>query len=175
MQSNFIKLQNWCFSNPTSYSAIIFLNSPNFKTIAIELEASYGLTSFMILNDRGKDLTVLEKFKALLIEFAYDALRSSSSAQSILISQLHRAFGDLYKILDICIYVNLFSNKPGAADSAIIRLLSCYIRIDQEADKTSIWQGAEESYQEFFRKKLAETPITKVSHFCMTRHVMCLG
>jgi len=77
-------------------AALRFLRSEKFKTSAIELEREYGLTSFLTLNDRGRPLTVLEKLKSLLLQFASDA------KDIALIRRLHTAFGKLYQVLDEC-------------------------------------------------------------------------
>jgi hypothetical protein len=145
MLENFRQMKKW-----STCPEINFLASPNFKTTAIELDPAYGLTSFMTLNDRGKDLTILEKFKSLLLQFVYDANQLSIPGASGLIMRLHGVFGHLYQTLNLCLHVKLFPKKSG--DASLVRLLSCYIRLDSE--KAAIWQSAEEAYSSFFRAKL---------------------
>ncbi len=96
-----------------------FLRSERFKTNTIELEPEYGLTSFLTLNDRGRPLTVLEKLKSLLMQFAFDANSPT------LVRRLHAVFGRLYQVLDDCQHVGLMSEKNG--DDDMVRLLSCYL------------------------------------------------
>ncbi len=93
MLENVDAMKNWASSH---LAELQFLASPDFKTSAIELEPRYGLTSFLTLNDRGKQLTVLEKLKSLLLQFSSDAHDVG------LIHDLHAAFGSLYQILAGC-------------------------------------------------------------------------
>jgi hypothetical protein len=121
-----------------------FLRSEKFKTSVIELEAEYGLTSFLTLNDRGRPLTVLEKLKSLLLQFASDAPAPD------LVHRLHATFGKLYRVLDDCQHVKMMDEDNG--DDEMVRLLSCYLRI--ESDSSAIQQGANAAYQDFFREHL---------------------
>jgi hypothetical protein len=129
MLDNVVQMHKWATVHPTELK---FLSSSNFKASAIELEEGYGLISFLTLNDRGKPLTVLEKLKSLLLQFASDAHNIS------LIRDLHGAFGDLY--------------QGDAGDSEMVRLLSCYLRLSK--DRAAIWDSAEVAYDRFFRAQL---------------------
>ena len=156
MLANVNRMQSWGRSQPT---ALQFLSSAYFKTSAIELEEGYGLISFLTLNDRGKALTVLEKLKSLLLQFASDAGEIS------LIRRLHIAFGELYRVLDACQHTDLFSDENG--DHDIVRLLSCYLRLDK--DSKAIWQSAEVAYADFFRAQLLDNeanPPTIILEWC---------
>ncbi|MDM8516830.1 DUF262 domain-containing protein [Desulfobacterales bacterium HSG16] len=155
---NVKEMKAWADSH---LKALNFLKSDNFKTSAIELEANYGLTSFMTLNDRGKPLSVLEKLKALMLQFVYDASQEDPSVPGSkdLIVRLHSVFGKIYEVINECQHTKLFSKKNG--DNKMVRLLSCYVRLT--SDSKAIWQGAEEAYDSFFRhelfdKKLADVP-----------------
>src|SRR5207249_2778848 len=46
-----------------------FLRSRDLKCLLVELDANFGLQAFQTLNDRGKDLTILEKLKSLWMEY----------------------------------------------------------------------------------------------------------
>jgi hypothetical protein len=135
---------------------IDFLISLNFRTSAIVLDVDYGLTAFMSLNDRGKPLTVLEKLKALLLQFVYEAHRAQIFGAQPLINVLHSTFGDLYRVVDRCLHVELF----GEGDYEAVRLISCYIRLDSDA--AAIWQGADQAYESFFRNGLWEAKIAAI-------------
>jgi hypothetical protein len=159
MQNNFKMMQDWATDEP---QALSFLKNKNFKTSAIELDAGYGLTSFMTLNDRGKPLTVLEKLKSLLLQFAFDA------QDHRLIAKLHTVFGTLYRILDDCLHSNLFKEK--SSDDEMVKLLSCYLRLDN--DCAAIEQGADVAYENFFRHTLLETDQANISAIIQ---VWCTG
>lgn len=150
MQNNFQMMQEWATKEP---QALGFLKNKNFKTSAIELDAGYGLTSFMTLNDRGKPLTVLEKLKSLLLQFAFD------DHNHTLIANLHTVFGTLYKILDDCLHSGLFTEMN--ADAEMVKLLSCYLRLNN--DREAIEQSADLAYEKFFRDKLLNTNQAGVS------------
>ena len=145
MLANTERILAWAVQHPES---LRFLRSEKFKTSAIELEPEYGLTSFLTLNDRGRPLTVLEKLKSLLLQFASDARALT------LIRRLHTAFGKLYRVLDDCQHVGLMSEENG--DDEMVRLLSCYLRLAN--DSAAIYQGADAAYQEFFRDHLLHHP-----------------
>jgi hypothetical protein len=53
---------------PMGSSEYAFLTSSNCQLLKVPLHSQAKLASFMTLNDRGKDLTVLEKSKSLLME-----------------------------------------------------------------------------------------------------------
>lgn len=53
---------------PMGSSEYAFLTSSNCQLLRVVLHPQAKLASFMTLNDRGKDLTVLEKSKSLLME-----------------------------------------------------------------------------------------------------------
>ena len=95
--------------------ALRFLRSEKFKTSAIELERDYGLTSFLTLNDRGRPLTVLEKLKSLLLQFA------SGANDTALICRLHTAFGKLYQVLDECQHIKLISEEKSATRRLVLK------------------------------------------------------
>jgi len=142
-----------------------FLRSEKFKTSAIELEADYGLTSFLTLNDRGRPLTVLEKLKSLLLQFASDARALASDQAATLIHRLHIVFGKLYQVLDDCQHVGLMPKKNG--DDEMVRLLSCYLHLAN--DSSAIYKGADAAYQEFFRDYLMKRPsevLSVVNNWC---------
>lgn len=143
MRANTQTMLDWA---AVHHEPLRFLRSENFKTSLIELERGYGLTSFQTLNDRGRSLTVLEKLKSLLLQFASDAGALS------LIRRLHMSFGRLYRVLDDCQHLNLMSEEKG--DDEIVQLLSCYLRIDN--DSGAIEESAETAYQEFFRDHLLQ-------------------
>jgi hypothetical protein len=124
----------------------------------VRLDPDHGLTAFMTLNDRGKDLTILEKLKALLLQFVYDAYRAKVDNAAPLIARLHTVFGQFYAVVDRCIHVNLFSNTK--ADDDAVKLISCYIRLDRDA--IAIWQGPDQAYEEYFRHKLLNVPVGKI-------------
>lgn len=145
MLSNAKLMMNWGKSN---VNALKFFSSQKFKTSVIQLEAEFGLTSFMTLNDRGKKLTNLEKLKSLLLQYAVDINNIS------LIRQLHTEFGELYKTLDLCVYCHLFDDGEDG-DDQLVRLLSCYLRM--ATDRDAIWQSSEAAYDNFFRAKLQNT------------------
>jgi hypothetical protein len=56
----------------------------------------------------------------------------------------------LYLVLDNCQHSDLFTEENG--DDEIVRLLSCYLRLDKDGD--AIWQAAETAYEKFFRDGL---------------------
>ncbi|KAB2933760.1 MAG: DUF262 domain-containing protein [Candidatus Contendobacter sp.] len=142
MLDNAKRMMDWGHKN---LKALGFLNSQDFKISIIQLDAHFGLTSFMTLNDRGKSLTNLEKLKSLLLQYAVDV------SNIPLTRQLHTEFGKLYKTLDSCVFCNLFNNgKDG--DDQLVRLLSCYLRM--ATDRDAIWQSAEAAYDNFFRAEL---------------------
>ena len=142
MLSNAKLMMNWGKSN---VNALKFFSSQKFKTSVIQLEAEFGLTSFMTLNDRGKKLTNLEKLKSLLLQYAVNV------NNILLTRQLHTEFGELYKTLDLCVHCHLFDDGEDG-DDQLVRLLSCYLRMANDRD--AIWQSSEAAYDNYFRAKL---------------------
>lgn len=58
---------------PASGAEYQFLTGPDCRTLLIELPVGPRISSFMTLNDRGKDLSLFEKSKALFMGFDVDA------------------------------------------------------------------------------------------------------
>lgn len=144
MLNNAKHMTQWGQNNK---NALNFISSQQFKTSIIQLDAHFGLTSFMTLNDQGKQLTNLEKLKSLLLQYTVDV------KDNALTRQLHTEFGKLYKVLDLCVFCGLFDdNKDG--DDQLVRLLSCYLRIAN--DSQGIWEGPQAAYDNFFRKELQD-------------------
>jgi len=121
-----------------------FLKSSALKSLLIELEPNYGLTSFQTLNDRGKGLTALEKFKSLLLE--YDLNENGGK----LAHSLHIVFSSLYQTLDEGIHSGLFP-KGEAGDNRLMQYIFVYVRISKSPD--NYWQSGEGVYTEL-RKEL---------------------
>lgn len=126
---------------------INFIAAPNFRTMIIALQPYYGLLSFMTLNDRGRQLTVLEKFKAFLLQHAYDAAQSGATN---LTARILSVFSDMYAAQDCCVRTKLFTERQ--EDDQLMRLISCYIRLDHDAD--AILQGSDAAYEKYFRPKV---------------------
>lgn len=143
MRCNAERIRIWADRNR---EALAFFKSPAFKTSVILLDPRYGLTSFMTLNDRGKPLTVLEKFKPLLMQFAFDAKDHK------LIQRLHSVFGELYSALNASTSGLFLEGSDG--DAQLMQLISCYLRM--ASDGKSLWQSGETAYAEYFRAKLLE-------------------
>ena len=137
-------------TGPASLSKMDFLNSPKFCTALVVLDEIFALSSFMTLNDRGKDLTVLERFKALMLGHDINRISDSSLAHDI-----HVAFGKLYQVLDDCVNVGLFP-KGSAGDDRMMQLISVYIRAGYHTK--SQWQDGQGAYTTFFHKALNEAP-----------------
>ena len=133
-------IEGWEISNRLG----AFIRAINLKSIVITLEPEYGLTSFLTLNDRGKPLTVLEKFKALLLES--DLYENGSK----LAHTIHNTFGDLYLLLDQSADSGLFPEGE-KGDEALVQCLSTYIRIGEDVNAPD--QSAETAYQ-YFRTQL---------------------
>ena len=135
-----------------------FLTNENFRVLRVLLNSDDGLNAFMTLNDRGRDLTILEKLKALLLQYVYDASRIHVPDAYPLITQLHTIFGQLYQVIDRCILVELFSGSK--ADDDAVKLISCYIRLD--VDHRAIWQGPDQAYEEYFRYQLEQAQLQDI-------------
>jgi len=133
---------NWNYTLATDLTK--FLKSPALKSLLIELEPNYGLTSFQILNDRGKSLTALEKFKSLLFE--YDLNYNGGS----LTRNIHSIFSNLYQVLDEGAYSGLFPEGE-AGDNRLMQYIFTYMRINQDAD--NFWQSGDKAY-DILRKEL---------------------
>jgi hypothetical protein len=104
-------------------------------------------------------LTVLEKFKSLLLEFAFDAKAND------LIQSLHTVFANLYSVLDTCTFRGLFS--PGSdGDEQLMQVISCYLRMKE--DSKAIWQSGETAYTGYFRATLLETSVPAVPALIQT-------
>lgn len=143
-----LHLEKWISSCPISSES--FISQPDFSISLICLKPDYGLTSFMTLNDRGKRLTVLEKFKSLLLEYIiFHALPGA------MVSRLHTLFGNLYCILDTCIKLKLFSE-----DDQLMQLISVYIRA-ADRDGDSLWQSGEMAFEKYFKQMLKDAPANK--------------
>lgn len=135
---------DWTATSSTDFTK--FLHSSAMKSLLIELETNYGLTSFQILNDRGKGLTALEKFKSLMFE--YDLNYNSG----VLTHKIHSIFSNLYQLLDegTDIDSGLFPEGK-AGDDRLMQYILTYIRINQHAD--NYWQSGDNAY-EILRKEL---------------------
>jgi len=131
-------------------NAIGFLLKPSLQTSVILLEADYGLTSFLTLNDRGKPLTVLERLKAVILQAVFE---SGANTANTLANKYHSAFGRIYKVLDKLCHMGLFRDGE-KGDQDMVKLFSCYIRL--KTDAKSIWQGGSDAYDEFFRATLSD-------------------
>jgi len=136
----------WNSSSPTNFMS--FLRKPALKTLLVELDPIYGLTSFQTLNGRGKDLTSLEKFKSLLFE--YDLNYNSGS----LTHRIHTIFSDLYQMLDEGMKTGLFPEKEG--DDKLMQYIFTYIKI--EADSKNYEHSGERAYSKFRDELKKPTP-----------------
>ncbi len=145
-----LDLIHYWASKPSS--AISYLLSDGLQTSVIRLDAHYGLTSFLTLNDRGKQLTVLERLKSLMLQSVFETC--SASTLTTLANRFHSAFGRIYRILDKLCHIGLFHDDE-EGDREMVKLLSSYLRLDTDAK--SIWQGGDAAYEEFFRDTLSTT------------------
>lgn len=141
---------SWNTSSPTSF--MNFLRNPALRTLLIELDPIYGLTSFQTLNDRGKDLTPLEKFKSLLFE--YDLNYNSGS----LTNRIHTIFSDLYQMLDEGMEKGLFPEKE--SDDRLMKYIFTYIKI--EADSKNYDHSGDNAYNKF-RNELKDSVATSTT------------
>lgn len=144
------QIDKWAINN---VNAIAFLLAPGLQTSVIQLERNYGLTSFLTLNDRGKQLTVLERLKALILQSVFEAYAGPDLTASA--NRLHFAFGQIYLTLDRLCHIGLFS-KGDDGDQEMVKLLSCYLRLCTDAK--SIWQSGNTAYEEYFRCTLSLNP-----------------
>lgn len=124
-----------------------FINLPNFSISLICLKPDFGLTSFMTLNDRGKQLTVLEKFKALLLEYII------SYHVSIGVARFQLLFGSLYTVLDQCTDQGFFSST--SSDEDFMQLISVYIRAEL-GDRDCLWQSGDKAFEDCFKDQLED-------------------
>jgi hypothetical protein len=132
--------------------AIRCLLEEGLQTSVIQLDAHYGLTSFLTLNDRGKSLTVLERLKASILQAVFES-ETVQQEKTLLANKVHGGFTEIYKILDKLCHgdIGLFhENEQG--DQEMVQLFSCYIRLKTDAD--SIWQSGDAAYDKFFRPAL---------------------
>ncbi|MBV5274791.1 MAG: DUF262 domain-containing protein [Lamprocystis purpurea] len=156
MKESFEKMRGWFAQGDWDW--VNFFTSTHFRVLRAKLDLDYGLTAFMTLNDRGIDLTILEKLKALLMQFVYDASRAHEPEADDLIDVLHHVFGALYLVIDRCIHVGLFSESK--ADDDAVKLISCYLRLD--TDGAAIWQGPDQAYENFFRQILLDAAVADI-------------
>lgn len=167
MLKNVRAMEHWADLKTTE---LFYLTSDRFKTGAIELDADYGLISFMTLNDRGKPLTVLERTKSLLLQYADESHRAGHKD---MIPRLLTSFGDLYHLLNECQHTRIFSEKNG--DGEMVKMMSCYLRLNQ--DRNAIYEGADAAYDDFFRFRLAQANMAEVSSlietWCSGMEEMC--
>ena len=134
-----------CYERVQSPRHMDFIRN-GLRTLLIELDTDYGLQAFQTQNDRGKQLTNLEKLKSLLMDF------DLNTCCGVYVQDMHLIFGELYRVLDQSTGCDVFSTKDG--EDQIIQLLSTYLRV---ADESSIdWHGASKIYEEYFRKNLKE-------------------
>jgi len=108
--------------------------------LVIELLPEYVLTSFLTLNDRGKDLTCLEKLKSLMIEYA----SIGNGINSSMIADIHKIYGDIYREIDKSVLLNFLKSRE--ADFRVLQLFFCYTKIKDDKDK--YWQSGEQAYSE---------------------------
>ncbi len=124
-----------------------FLRGSALKTLLIKLEPKYGLTSFQVLNDRGKNLTALEKFKSLLFE--YDL----NYNDGILSHSIHSLFSNLYQVLDEGANSGLFPEGE-SGDNRLMQYIFTYIKISKDPD--NYWQDGNNAYSKL-REEMVET------------------
>lgn len=131
------------------HHAFEYFSNHQFKTSVLLLDSNYGLKSFLTLNDRGKNLTVLEMLKSFLME------RTIDIGNNELLHGLHKVFGKLYQVLDKCQEEKICLMKAGEeGDSQLVQLIAIYLwaGTHNEIQKLS----GENAYYEFFRKKLLD-------------------
>lgn len=122
----------------------LFLTGNHCQTLRIELPPTARLVSFMSLNDRGKDLSTLEKSKSLFMEFDENYPDPASGPRP---SVINNAFGDLYRSVEA---VNSYID-----DNEFLRQTGMMI---WESPGSSIHNiGPDTIYKEFF-KKLPNNP-----------------
>lgn len=120
------------------------LTSPWFQVAMVELDRAYALGAFMALNDRGKSLTVLEKLKAILIEYDLNHAHGAN------ISRIHQCFGRVYNILNVYVSSGIFEKSN--CDSRFTQYISVYLRAALDVDCQ--WQSGEAAFECFFRPEL---------------------
>jgi hypothetical protein len=143
------RIENWI--KTASTHALQFIGLPDFAISLICLKPDFGLSSFMTLNDRGKQLTVLEKFKALLLEYII------FYSVPISIVKFHQVFGDLYVVLDRCIDLGFFSDTDDAGDRKLMQLISIYVRTPLGgAARGCLEQSGDEAVDKYFKPELSD-------------------
>lgn len=126
------------------------IESQDVKIGLTELDVEFALTSFITLNDRGKDLTNLEKLKALWLD---TALRTGQTTH---VPNIHRVFGDLYLDADICVEIGLSRvKKVEDAENLIVQLLHHWVDMTNGGHET--WYGADKVYEWFAAKSVTAT------------------
>lgn len=127
------------------------LESSEIKLGLTELDINFALTSFITLNDRGKDLTTLEKLKALWLE---TALQTGAVASA---PDIHNIFGNLYRLADQCTKAGLVAKTKDAED-LLVQLL--YHWVDMTAPRHENWYSADNAYQWFSERATNATATT---------------
>jgi len=110
----------------------------DLKTLDICIDPSFALGAFLTLNDRGKPLTILEKFKAHCMYL--DHAGTSPEPQKV-----HRAFGKTYHSLE-------HLDSP-LDDDKLVQVFGLFAFIgDGRPQRESVWWGAEK----WFSDKIAD-------------------
>jgi len=101
----------------------------DLKTLGICIEPSFALGAFLTLNDRGKPLTILEKFKAHCMYL--DHAGTSSEPKKV-----HSAFGGTYRSLE-----HMDSTLD---DDKLVQVFGLFAFIgDGKRQIESVWWGAD--------------------------------
>jgi hypothetical protein len=142
------RIATWTDWNTTPTDFTKFLRSDALRSLLIELEPHYGLTSFQTLNDRGKSLTALEKFKSLLFE------NDLNHNVGKLAHRIHDTFSNLYQVLDEGSYSGLFPEGE-KGDDLLMQYIFTYVGISKNAD--NYWQSGNNAYAKL-RDELISAP-----------------
>jgi len=109
---------------------LIFIKSKLVLAKILLLKENFDIQLFQTQNDRGKQLTYLERFKSILM--FYDERNGGNMA-----SKIHSAFGSLYPVLDESAKQKILQEED-VGENSFLKIFYVYLESRQDKDDTGM-------------------------------------
>ncbi len=121
------------------------------------IDPKFAIQIFQAQNDRGKQLTYLERLKSLLMLHDYRECRMKNQ------NQIEEVFSRMYRALDESMHLGVFSEgEPG--ENSFLEVLFVMLRIGYDAE--AMWHSTKDVYEYYFRHNLSKNDENDTEDVC---------
>lgn len=121
------------------------------------IDPKFAIQIFQAQNDRGKQLTYLERLKSLLMLHDYRECQMENQ------KQIEEVFSRMYRALDESMHLGVFSEgEPG--ENSFLEVLFVMLRIGYDAE--AMWHSTKDVYEYYFRHNLSKNDENDTEDVC---------